>query len=482
MKICKMNNIKFSGMVLEFFIAIVSLISCKKNGDVAPELSVAPTAITFLAEGGTHDLSITCNAQWSISNPGSSWLQLDKTTGNSGSTTVQLAAGQNGSGTTRSVILTVNSSNGQARRVTVSQLPTIYPSYNTSPKPPDATGMTSNAVQLAAKFKLGWNIGNTMEAPGGETGWGNPMITESYIQFVKQSGFTAIRVPCAWSLTHLSDPDKAKIDPAWLDRVKQVIQYCVNNDMYVLLNVHWDGGWLEQNCTAIKKDSVNAKQKALWEQIATALRDFDEHLMFASANEPNTKDAAEMAVLLSYHQTFINAVRSTGGKNTSRCLVIQGSSELITVNAFPTDPTPNKIIYEDHTYTPFQFTLMGSDASWGNMFYYWGAGNHSTIEPSRNPNWGEESELDQYFNRIKTNFIDKGIPVILGEYGAYRRTTPLDQAKHQASVDHWITYVTKKAVASGLKPFFWDTGGALDRQNNTVKDQRTIDAIIAGGQ
>ena len=111
--------------------------------------------------------------------------------------------------------------------------------------------------------------------------------------------------------------------------------------MYVLLNIHWDGGWLEQNCTTAKKDSVNAKQKAFWEQIATEMRDFDEHLMFASANEPNTNsDPAQMAVLMSYHQTFVNAVRSTGGRNTYRTLVIQGDNQLISVNAFPTDPTP----------------------------------------------------------------------------------------------------------------------------------------------
>jgi aryl-phospho-beta-D-glucosidase BglC (GH1 family) len=259
-----------------------------------------------------------------------------------------------------------------------------------------------------------------------------------------------------------------------------VVQYCVNNDMYVLLNIHWDGGWLENNCTPAKKDAVNAKQKAFWEQIATAMRGFDEHLMFASANEPNADDPTKMEVLLSYHQTFVDAVRSTGGRNSYRTLVVQGSSDFI--NAFPTDPTPNRIMYEEHCYTPFQFTALGSDASWGNMFYYWGAGYHSNIEPGRNATWGEEAELTSYFQRMKQKFVDKGIPFLLGEYGAYRRTTPLDTAMHNASVDHWITFVTKQAITNGLKPFFWDTGGALDRRNNTVPDQRTINAIIAGAK
>ncbi|MEQ1588068.1 MAG: glycoside hydrolase family 5 protein [Cyclobacteriaceae bacterium] len=364
------------------------------------------------------------------------------------------------------------------------QVSELYPTYNISPKPSDATGMISNAVELVAKINVGWNIGNTMESPGGESGWGNPPISEAHIKFIKQNGFNAIRIPCAWDWHHVDNKATAHINTNWLNRVKDVIQYCVSNDMYVVLNIHWDGGWLENNCTPDKKDSVNARQKAYWEQIATALRDFDEHLMFASANEPNADNAYNIDVLLSYHQTFVNAVRATGGRNTYRCLIIQGSNELITIDKFPLDPTPDRIIYEDHNYTPYQFCALDGDASWGKMFYYWGSGHHSTIEPDRNATWGEESEHTKYFDHIKSKFIDKGIPVIMGEYGAYRRDNkthePMDLATHNNSVDYWITYVTKQALSRGIKPFFWDTGGALDRQNNTVKDQRTIDAIIAG--
>jgi len=475
-------NLKCAYKFLVFLIAIVSLISCGNKDVVVPQLTVSTTTVSFPVEGGTSNITLTCNDQWDISNSASSWLKLSLTTGSSGSTTIQLTAALNTTGnSSRSVVLVVTSSNGQARRITVSQNSNIYPSYNTSPIAPNATGMSSTAVQLAAKINLGWNIGNTLEAPGGETGWGNPPITESYIQFVKQCGFNAIRIPCAWNLTHLSNVATAQIDPNWLNRVKEVVGYCVNNDMYVLLNIHWDGGWLENNCTPVKKDSVNAKQKAFWEQIATTLRDFDEHLMFASVNEPNTNGStAQMDVLLSYHQTFVNAVRSTGGRNLHRVLVVQGESDLM--NAFPTDPTPNRIMFEEHNYTPFQFTALSQDATWGKMFYYWGAGHHSTIEPVRNANWGEEDDQNTYFQKIKEKFVDKGIPVIMGEYGAYRRTTPKDLATHNDAVDYWIKYVTQQAIAHGIKPFYWDTGGALDRRNNKVLDQRTIDAIIAGGK
>ena len=141
---------------------------------------------------------------------------------------------------------------------------------------------------------------------------------------------------------------------------------------------------------------------------------------------------------------------------------------------------------EVHNYTPSQFCFLNEDVSWGKMVYYWGNGYHSTIEPDRNPTYGEEDAHIADFNKMKSKFVDKGIPVIMGEYGAYRRDgsahVPKDLPLHNASVDYWITFVTKQALARGIKPFWWDTGGALDRRNNTVLDQRTINALMAGGQ
>lgn len=471
-------------------ISAVMFAYCSKKSIVSPELSVSLTEIAFEADGGAADVTITSNVQWTISNPASSWLQLSQTTGKGSSAAIRLTAVSNTTGASRSVVLEVNAGSSQVRRINVTQASGLYPGYNVSPAPSDTTGMGSTAVQLAAKFKMGWNIGNTLEAIGGETAWGNPLISESYIQSVKQQGFNAIRLPCSWDQN--SDKATAKIQDAWLNRVKQVVQYCVKNDMYVLLNIHWDGGWLEHNISKAKQDSVNAKQKAFWEQIATTMRDFDEHLMFASANEPAADNAEQMAVLASYHQTFVNAVRSTGGRNSYRVLVVQGPSTNIEktddlMNVLPTDPVKDRMMVEVHYYSPSQFCLlMDGDASWGKMFYYWGTGHHSTIEPDRNATWGEESDVNASFARMKTKFTDKQIPVIMGEYGTYRRGNskyvPKDLATHNDAVDYWLTYVTKQAIANGLKPFYWDTGGALDRRNNTVLDKRTIDAIVAGGK
>nr|MBB6141869.1 aryl-phospho-beta-D-glucosidase BglC (GH1 family) [Mucilaginibacter sp. X5P1] len=453
------------------------------------------STITFAGNGGTQDITVTSNADWSVSNPALSWLQLSATSGKSGSTVIHVTAtSPNNTGASQSAILEISSSNGQARRVTVSQAANLYPSYNTSPIAPDMTGVTSNAVQLAAKMAtgMGMNFGNTMDSPN-EGDWVSGKITDAQVKFVKQLGFTAVRIPCNWVWTHLSNRSKATIDTAWLARVKQVVGYCVANGVYVIINAHADLGWLEQNVNATKKDSVNAMQKAIWEQIATTLRDFDEHLLFASTNEPQADNAEQMAILNGYHETFINAVRSTGGRNSYRVLVVQGphadpTKTATLMTSLPTDPVPNKLIVEVHDYTPAGFTILtDGDASWGNMIYYWGAGNVSTIEPSRNatPGNGDESAIAAELQGMKQNFVDKGIPVILGEYAAPRRNNPnepmpLDTAVSNRSVDYWNTFMTKTAKTDGLLPFYWEVGNMIDRANNVVIDQRTYNALVAG--
>ena len=369
-----------------------------------------------------------------------------------------------------------------------SLMATSYPSYNINPIAPDQTGMTSTAAQLAANMGLGVNIGNTMEAPGSEQGWGAPMITQALIDTYKQRGFTAIRIPCNFDWSHIINASTEQIDPAWLDRVQQVVQYCINDGLYVILNIHWDGGWLQGNCTTAAQVAVNAKQKALWEQIATKLRGFDEHLMFASSNEPDVSDATGMSVLVSYHQTFIDAVRVTGGRNRYRTLVVQGPSTDISktnnlMNTMPSDWVSNRLMVEVHYYTPYNFCLMEGDASWGNMFYYWGSGYHTTFDPTRNATYGEESEENTWFGQMKTKFVNNGIPVIMGEFGAYRRNLSGDALKYNAaSVAYWNNYLVHNALANGILPFLWDTGSIINRSNYAVQDQQQLASLVQGTQ
>ncbi len=451
-----------------------------------------PSTITYSKAGGTMSLKVTTDAsQWSVSE-NADWLEFTQGTGNTGATTITVTASAN-TGAARTATVRISAEGAADVQITVAQKGSLYPNYNTSPIAPDATGMNSNAVTLATKIKLGWNIGNTLEAIGGETAWGNPKVTKALIDLVKQNGFNAIRIPCSWD-QYMSNSSTAQLKTDWLNRVKEVVQYCVDNDMYVLLNIHWDGGWLENNCTTDKQDANNAKQQAFWEQIATHLRDFDEHLLFASANEPNVENATQMAVLSSYHQTFVDAVRSTGGKNSYRVLIVQGPSTDIEktnnlMTSLPTDEIADRLMAEVHFYTPFQFCLLTKDESWGKMFYYWGSNYHSTTDLTRNATWGEESTVDSQFKMMKTKFVDKGIPVIMGEYGAIRRSTLTGDALtlHLASRAYFLKYVTKQAKANGIIPFYWDAGAIGDntttlfnRSSNTVYDQEALDAVIAG--
>lgn len=456
-------------------------------------LSSNKSELIYEIVGGAISIDVSSDApSWNI-NCDADWLQFSEKTDLSGNKKIDITAIDNTDNPKRETTITITGQYAPTITIPITQKGELYPNYNTSPIAPDMTGMVSSAQELAAKINLGWNVGNSLEASGGETGWGNPMITKALIDLVKQSGFNAVRIPCAWN-QYLENSATAEIKTDWLNRVKEVVQYCTDNDMYVLLNIHWDGGWLENNCTEAKKDENNAKQKAFWQQIATHFRDFDEHLLFASANEPNVESSTQMEVLNSYHQTFINAVRSTGGKNSYRVLVVQGPYTDIErtndlMNSLPTDEVTGRMMVEIHSYTPWQFCGLEEDADWGNIFYYWGINNHSTTDTERNPTWGEEDEIDRLFGLMKTKFTDNGIPVVLGEYGAIRRTSLTGDALnlHNASRAYYLKYVTQKAIETGLIPFYWDNGGLNDlafgifnRNDNTVFDQLALDALIEG--
>jgi aryl-phospho-beta-D-glucosidase BglC (GH1 family) len=467
------------------FIILLGLFCCNKQTAPA-SLDLANQTDTIASTGSKTTLRFNSNSAWRIDTTGFGWVKVDPISGDAGDATINISVSDtNKTGAGRTRLIYLSASNGLARRINVFQPAYIFPSYNTSPVAADASGMSSTATQLIAKLKLGVNIGNTLELNNIE-----PYPTAAYISFLKQTGFNAVRIPCGWFL-HGGNNPAATIPQSWMDSVKQVIQWCVNNDMYVFINIHWDGGWLENNVSLAKSDSVNARQKAYWEQIATAFRGFDEHVLFASANEPNCTDDATAKVLVSYHQTFINAVRSTGGRNAYRTLIIQGPDEFIRPGRyFPSDPAPDRLVYEFHNYSPTSFAILDADPAeggWGYIFYYWGAGNHSTIEPIRNSTNGEETEQLEYYKKIKENYIDKGIPCVMGEYSANRRSAaskyvPKELDKHNNSVDAWYTFLTKQCLAIGAKPFMWETGGSLDRTNNVVRDQRTISAVLAGGK
>lgn len=365
--------------------------------------------------------------------------------------------------------------------------------------PPDKTGMESDSKVLAKKINLGWNLGNTLEAIGGETAWGNPKASKTLIDLVKASGFNAVRIPCAWD-QYLENQTTFKIKDLWLARVKEVVDYCIENDMYAILNIHWDGGWLENNPTPDKQAEVNKKQKAIWEQIALYFRNYDERLLFAGTNEVHTTSGnptqANFDVQMSYNQTFVDAVRSTGGKNAYRNLIIQAYNtnidQAVAYLKISTDYVPDRLMVEVHHYDPWNFCGLEKDETWGKYAALWGQPYEQYaigVLAGRAATWGKEDYLKTQFNKIKTSFVDKGYPVILGEYGVIRRTTYSGDAlmHHLDSRAYYLRYVTEQAKNYGLIPFYWDNGGIgnlafgiIDRKTNRIADEKALNALIEG--
>lgn len=474
------------------FITFLAISSCKK-AKVSPQLSISNITDTIPENGGTKSLSFSCNDAWSIDTAGFGWVKLNQTSGGSGGATISYTAPANNTGISRTVLLKLKSANGLARRITVIQAPVIFASFNTSPKAPDATGMGSTALQINAKIKMGLNIWNTMESPGGETGWGNPVITQSLIDTLKKAGFNAIRLPVGyWNQGHMNKTT-GKIDDAWLNRIKEVVQYCVNDGMYVLVNRHHDGG--DCALTGANLDTAKAIHKAVWEQVATTLRDFDEHVMFASLNEPGASDlsAAKIlqvaTVLHDYHQIFIDAVRSTGGKNANRVLVLQSPNTSLDLMSYfspdalpgmPVDKVPNKIMLEFHYYTPPNFCILRNDATWGKVWNYWGANFKSLTDPTHNSEaYAEEDYMQKNMQFAKKNFVDKGIPILIGEFGAEYHAdqcpTPADSILSLRSVEHFFAEMVRGARANGLSPFLW--AGVINRQTETINNRPQLDSM-----
>lgn len=375
-----------------------------------------------------------------------------------------------------------------------------------------------NALETAHYMAPGWNLGNTMEAGsnannftnnGGlnsETSWQATKTTQEIIDFVKASGFKSVRIPCAWVMGHITDKDNMTIDDAWLNRVKEIVDYCINDGLFVVLNDHWDGGWLEYDGFTTGAD-VNTKKeqlRKLWTNIATAFKDYDGHLIFAGLNEPGVGGASPEAKgsklgtydltkrLLEYEQVFIDAVRATGGNNVNRVLVVQGPN----TNASDTykyydagklvDAADKRLMVEVHHYDPYQFCGMTEDADWGNVWYYW-YGHAPKRATKRTAPASQQTAIQTNFNNLKSKFVEKGYPVIIGEYGANARTLTTaqgNQQKHNESRQYWYNFTTEYAMEAGCVPFAWDINNPsmylIDRNNLVVKDQYDVDGITEG--
>ena len=337
---------------------------------------------------------------------------------------------------------------------------------------------------------MGWNLGNSLEAEGTETSWGNPATTADMIKAIKGEGFNAVRIPVRWG--QHCDMSTMTIDEKWLSRVKEIVDWCLAEDMYVIINTHHDL-WLEHYPTNAKKTELNEKLGKLWTNIATAFADYDGRLAFAGLNEVNaegnwglTPTQENYDVTNSFNQTFVDAVRATGGNNAQRNLIVQSyrcnPTMGLTNLVVPTDPTPNRLSVEFHYYDPYSYCsgAAGSYNYWGIAF-----SDKGTVTPD-----GNEKSLANFFLTIREKWWEQGLGVVIGEYGCSCHYTTADKATQEANMQYYMKCLVSEARKNGFAAFVWDNNaygngsekfGIFDRKNNMkVRTPFFLDGIKEG--
>ena len=360
-----------------------------------------------------------------------------------------------------------------------------------------------NQSQIVEAMGPGWNLGNQLESVTDnvpeETNWGNPVITEKLIQSVKAAGFKSIRIPVSY-FAKIDDDKDYTIDSKWLDRVQEVVDYCIKNDLYAVINIHGDGyntidgSWLL--CNGKNQTEIKKKYKKVWKQIAERFKNYDEHLLFESMNEEFDGSYSEpnkeyYQNINDYNQIFVDTVRKTGDNNTKRWLIIPGWNTNIDYTAgdygfkLPTDQYRDKSIDKEeqrimisvHYYSPWDFC--GGEncviTQWGN----------EADDPSKTSTTCDETYMKNQLNLMKTTFADKGYPVFIGEYGS------IDKTSYDSENEYYRAYFARKLCQlsrkNGCIPMYWDNGyngvhgfGLFDRTTCEITQPVIIDAIMEG--
>lgn len=360
-----------------------------------------------------------------------------------------------------------------------------------------------NQSQIVEAMGPGWNLGNQLESVTDnvpeETNWGNPVITEKLIQSVKAAGFKSIRIPVSY-FAKIDDDKDYTIDSKWLDRVQEVVDYCIKNDLYAVINIHGDGyntidgSWLL--CNGKNQTEIKKKYKKVWKQIAERFKNYDEHLLFESMNEEFDGSYSEpnkeyYQNINDYNQIFVDTVRKTRDNNTKRWLIIPGWNTNIDYTTgdygfkLPTDQYRDKSIDKEeqrimisvHYYSPWDFC--GGEncviTQWGN----------EADDPSKTSTTCDETYMKNQLNLMKTTFADKGYPVFIGEYGSIGKTS------YDSENEYYRAYFARKLCQlsrkNGCIPMYWDNGyngvhgfGLFDRTTCEVTQPVIIDAIMEG--
>ena len=315
-------------------------------------------------------------------------------------------------------------------------------------------------------FGLGWNLGNQLDAHvngvANETSWGNRMATQQTFDSLSAMGFTSVRIPVTW-LGHVGEAPTYTIDSAWMDRVEEVVNYAEKAGLKAIINIHHDGAesrfWLDVK-NAAKDEALNQRIKAqlhaMWTQIAERFKKKGHFLVFEVFNEVHdgkwgggenrTDGGRQYQVVNEWNQLFVDAVRATGGKNRKRYLGVAGycTNIELTVNHFriPKDKVKNRLLLSVHYYHPVDFTLENRVDEWGHR------------APKNQGKYVDEQHVDETFRLLKTHYVDKGIPVYVGEFGCTRRANLADEHYRK----EYLHYVVNSATRHGLSLFYWDNG------------------------
>lgn len=329
----------------------------------------------------------------------------------------------------------------------------LLTAISTAASAEELTGLT--ASEIVAQMGIGWNLGNTFDATGGnktlvysqEQSWGNPKVTPELIRKVKEAGFSTIRIPVTW-YRQLSYDGKFTINPAFLARVKEVVDMAYAEGLYVIINMHHEE-WLNSKDLDKDYEKIGVQLAAMWRQIADAFAEYDQHLIFEGMNEPRMAGAGEAewngtkegsAAVNYLNQVFVDTIRTDAkGHNGERALMIpayaaSSSAILMSRVVIPqwNGEQAKNIIASVHSYNPYDFCLQDK---------------LSTFDPKH-----DASSIDTLFINVKYIFLNKGIPVVIGETGA---TNTNDNTEERGN---WAFYMAQKAATYGIPIIIWDNG------------------------
>lgn len=343
---------------------------------------------------------------------------------------------------------------------------------------------TLSVDEMVAEMGAGWNLGNTMDGhtgfTPGETLWQPALTTQELIDSIHNLGFNTVRIPVTWG-TMIDDENDYSINEAWISRVQDIADYCIAQDMYVIINIHHDGaeqnGWLRIGAEDLT--SVYEKYEAVWKNIAEYFKDYDEHLIFESMNEVTGPDSTkegmikDTQVIMEMNQIFVDTVRATGSNNAQRWLSVPGRYTNIDAMTeeeigfeLPKDTVEHRIFASIH-------------------YYDWKFGMVETQEVTTFSET-QLAELKTYFDKVVTRFTSQGIPVILGEYGCINKNNSVERAYHTEGL-------TRICQLDGVVACYWDQGWydrtqtepdysytLVDRVTGQTIDKGITDAIIRG--